>query len=248
MLSYKDWKILNESLIPVTALGLKTLPTVGGVVGSHLPPTKRQLREEEAEQKKKMSLLGGGEEKAFPPAKDDEEPEEDSEEGGGGDEGDELDLKAKKPTSDDEGGDLDDLGGGEKSGGLSGKLGGGDEGEDLGDEGDEEDLGGDEDLGGGDEEGEETDGKDLAAALQGGGRPIEIKQCKTCTTAKMSKEDRNWWNSVNSMLDTSSVNKKNTSGLSEDMLIAMGLPATPDTQEPQPGEVGYAPQTRIGTF
>lgn len=75
-----------------------------------------------------------------------------------------------------------------------------------------------------------------------------VQKCKKCAT--MRKEDQNWWNSVHSMLDPETMNQRFSSGLSEDMLIALsGTPeATTDDQTPGPGEVGFAPQARIGNL
>lgn len=76
--------------------------------------------------------------------------------------------------------------------------------------------------------------------------PMFAKKCsKAKCKAKMKKEDQEWWNSVHNMLDVSSVNNKSWDGLTEDLLLS---PSDETQEQPKPGEVGYAPQTRIGSW
>lgn len=67
-------------------------------------------------------------------------------------------------------------------------------------------------------------------------------QCKKKSKCKMKKEEEEWWNSIHNMLDVSTVTQKSWDGITEDLLI----PEAPE--EPKAGEVGYAPQTRIGSL
>ena len=58
----------------------------------------------------------------------------------------------------------------------------------------------------------------------------------------MKKEEEEWWNSVHDMLDVTQTTKKSWDGITEDMLLS------PPVESPQPGDVGFAPQNKIGSL
>jgi outer membrane biosynthesis protein TonB len=69
--------------------------------------------------------------------------------------------------------------------------------------------------------------------------------------SKMKKEDVEFWTSLQKMLHGGLPGEKfkdGTNGFTEDALLAPIDPNKGVIEDPQPGEVGYAPQTRIGEF
>ena len=230
MISYKTFKLLNESTI---ALGLGQKHSVG-LVGS------------------KLAEMGFGQDvgaedptgmEGFPP----EDPSSDL----GGDMGDEDmgdDMGDEQgepcPACNAEGENEEGMEGCEVCGGLGW----------LPPEGEgEEDMEPSDELTGTDDAGDMDQDPSLD---DHGQKPMMFQKkfmkksaCGKCCNSYMHKEEAeetedDFMNSLNNQMKNT-FDKKNNSGLSEEILIAMGeKEATSD--EPAPGQVGYAPQGKLG--
>jgi hypothetical protein len=77
------------------------------------------------------------------------------------------------------------------------------------------------------------------------------KGMKKAMKKGMKKEDQDWWNSVSSMLLTNPDSDKQWDGwrkIEEDALLPpVDANASLVDGEPRPGEVGFAPQGRVGS-
>jgi len=206
MLSYKEWKELNESFGGPVPLGIGKQQAVGVVNSLSTIEDLESL--EEAAKKKKKKMLADLEDKELEVSPDD------------------VDIDV----------DVDD----EEDDVCPGKD-------------DEVDI--DVDV---DDEEEEEDVPPMMAKKKMKGKmkkKMAKKGCKTCkaSSKKMTKEDQEWYNSVKRQVD-SDPNRKYNDGLpsiSEDALLAPEQEPEADQMtpnEPQPGEVGYAPEQKIGWF
>lgn len=306
MISYLEWKKLNESIAPMT-LGLKKLPVVGGVVGSKLQEAGFDKKDDEdvdlddddtdlddeEDEGLDGDLLGASEddgpEKAFPP--DDSEeldglPTPDQEMLGNDD-----DAKVQSILGDVDpelagfDRDLGGMGGDEMSPEMD--AAGGDMGDEMGPE-----LGvGDEMMGepcpdcnpdGAEEEGDpncptcqglgfmdnemgddEMGGEELPVDAMDDGEGMEfmnaqppmmmrkkmdngmgmdyMSKCGACETVD------DFMKSITGQA-TGEINKKFSGGISEDALFMGEDPNTNLSKEPAAGEVGFAPQGRVGAI
>ena len=234
MLKYKQWKQLNESFLGPVTLGLGN-PQNLGITGNNFTLEDLEAIEEAAKKKgkKKMDIgdLDGGDVK-IDKVHDDEEELDDDED---------KEFDAKKKVHDDE--------------------------EEL--EGDDEDLEGEED----DEENGGVKAKKVIDLKgdEGGGAPMFAKKggkgkkgCgksgkgkKGCGKSGKGKkcesaEEQDWWNSLTHQL-SADPNRKFSDGTeylrvhAED---AINPPSDPNAElisdEPGPGEVGFAPENRVG--
>ena len=217
--SYKQWKLLNEALggIGPFTLGLSNPQSVG-VIGAQLGEEGEELEEAKKAPKGKKKM------------------------------GAEIDIDAEKEVDDDISDETDDD--------ISDET--DDETEvdkvDIEDDDDEETETPEEEEE--EEEGEEIeDGEKITTDITK--KPMLMKKkCKKGMKKAMKKEDRDWWNSVNSMLLSDPDTEKSWDGFSkikEDALLppvdaneglADAAPTVSD--DPQPGEPGFAPQTRFG--
>ena len=121
-------------------------------------------------------------------------------------------------------------------------------GDDLGDELGDPDV---EDLG--DDDGEcdcscHDDEEEDPEGIEG---PDGIMLCKKSakkSAKKMTKEEEEWWSSVHDM--TKFNDTKGWDGLAEDALLSPENPndGLDGSDEPGPGEVGYAPQGKVGAM
>lgn len=245
MLSYKQWRMLNESVFPSFTLGV-TSPNNLGVVGGN------GVGLEEAKGKKMGKKMHGDEGEdgelvdAIAP-KDDPDVDVDDEEHDGGcrfcgknqkksakKQAKHMKKSAKKMWSDedDAGGDFEE------------------EDEDV--ESAEEETG--KDLDGDNEEGEPEDHAEKVAQplfQKKQGKKQAKKQTKKMKkeSTDMSDEEQDWWNSVHSMIGAPQT--KFSDGWSEYHEDALIPPSDPNAQvakseEPGPGEIGFAPQQRVG--
>ena len=226
MLSYKNWKTLNESYGPAITLGIKTPNVVGGVMGSHLEPELDEAKK--CKDCKKMlgnePLLGKIKMKMKPKlgAKPElgEKPEDD-----------EIDLKDKidddEPVDDDEIDEPTDD-------------------DEIDDEVPDEEPGDEEEI--------DIKKPSLDKIAIKTSSKKSTKKASKKASKKMTAEESQWWNSVHSMLNVNDIDKKYWDGYREDVLFNPIDPNAELAQEPtdpanpQPGTVGYAPQTRIGGF
>jgi len=223
--SYKQWRVLNETFGgfgPIT-LGLGKQQSVG-VVGAQLgeEPEGEELDEKKKCCGKKMDAeveLKAKPDAEAPPEDDDETSEVPEDDGK---------LSDEDSDDDDDDGDDDD-----------------DEG------GDDDDEGGDSEV---PDEGDDAD-PDITK------KPLLMKKkmkkgMKKAMKKGMKKEDQDWWNSVNSMM-LADPNYKSWDGftrIEEDALLppadanaGLGDMEPRVDGEPQPGEPGFAPQSRIGS-
>ena len=229
MLSYKNWKEINESLMgmgPIT-LGLSNPQNIA-VVGSNTAGLEEEIEGELestedwlAEAKKKMKILKKKINKAKKKMNGDMEDEVPSDDGDGDDE-----------DMGDDDGDDEDVDDDDDS----------DSGDDDGDS-DSDDNGDDEDMGDGNGGGMfmKKGGKKKMGHgyMKKGGK----KKSGSYSKKKMKKE-AHWWAS-----DPDPKNWDGISALDEDSLVP---PTDPNAdfdqqqEEPQPGDVGFAPDGRVG--
>jgi flagellar biosynthesis GTPase FlhF len=108
MLSYKEYKLLNESLYGAFNLGLRNPATVGGIIsGSSVNGTEAALEAEseaaleESKKKKKMDC-GDEEEEEEEDMEDKEEKDSEEEEGDDSEEGDEDEEESEEDDEDEE--------------------------------------------------------------------------------------------------------------------------------------------------
>lgn len=100
------------------------------------------------------------------------------------------------------------------------------------------------------EDDDEEDERKLLSKAMVAPSPTMMK--KKGMKKKMKKENQEWLASFNKMLSFQKT--KNWDGFSEDALLPLTdmngqeliEPSTPINTEPQPGEVGYSPETRLG--
>jgi hypothetical protein len=214
MLSYKQWKNLNESLGGAIPLGVST-PQNLGAVGSNL--NLRQLEIELDEAKKKMIMKAKKKMAGSCPSDDDDDDDDNGDDS-------EMDMKMDiKGKGDDSDMDMDD------------------------DNGDDDESGGDD--------------------------AIMMKKCmkkksKKCMKKNMKKEhtvkeynpnetEDEFFASLQSQLSGGLPSDKNWDGLSVQQEDALYNAQDPNTgladmnpqvsDNPQPGEAGYAPDTRVAT-
>jgi hypothetical protein len=271
MKSYKNWKLVNESLFP---LGLSQPKTVGGLVGNTpIAESKKKMKgkmhdedvvDDEGEgdeeehtcscnknMKKKMKGEDGKNSKQTPKDHSGEKSWSKEKKKKMGDEMEApMIMKKKKPPVDD----VDDE-------------------EDVEDdhiEDDEEEGDEVEDDGDGEEEGDEVeddgDGEEMGKY---GFMKKKMKAMKK-KMKKMKEETAQFEKNISEYPDMpqdhsqdsekeffaslsrqfGKPNQRFSSGLSEDMLVPLNDPNAPDyvAPEAQPGEVGYAPNGRVGVI
>jgi hypothetical protein len=266
MLSYKQWQAINESVMPNVSLGVKSPQSLGVLSQFDLydeakKKSKKKMRDEDMDMKddedEDEDVTGDGEMVDASSEKDEPDDVEGDEEGESGckfcgkNSKKKSKKKAEKKSKKKMWSDEDDEDGDEDMGHES------DEGEDedMDDEDGEEET--EEDL-----EGEtEEDDEDRVAKMKSskekpnmdgnamsGKTMFSKKKCgkdmgKSMFSNKKSKkkmqkestEDEVWMNSVKSML-----------GAPVDVKFDDGWSAYNDPLSPLPGEVGYAPQSRVG--
>lgn len=76
---------------------------------------------------------------------------------------------------------------------------------------------------------------------------LEKKKCKKCRKEKPTNEDSAWLDSIKKMSARETRKWDGVSGYAEDLLIQPPQ-ETLVSVEPQAGDVGYAPQGRVGFF
>lgn len=234
LLGYKQWKMLNESVMPSLAIGIASQSSLG------LQNPYASLDEAKKKSKKKMhfgddeDISGDGEMVDAASAKDTPDLDvdlEDEDEGGGGCGehcGKMSKKKAKKKSKKKMWSDEDD-------------------------EAPEEDLEDDEEMVD-DEEGEEEMGDEVVAKKKppmGGEEevPLFSKKKSKKKMKREATEEEAWWASVKNMV-SSNPNQKFGDGWTEYQEDALFAPVdqnnlTQAVREPGPGEVGFAPQQRI---
>lgn len=220
MLSYKNWKLLEESF-GFSNLGIKTPQNIGSV--GNLAGL------DEASKKMKKKML---EDDAVPT---DEVPDEGTEEEE--DEGEETESEPKDCGCDDKKMCCKGMKKKMKKEACEEDDEEEEEDEDQEIEDAEEEAG--EDLDGDDEEGEDPD---HVAKVKGKTLDMPLMGMKKKMKKKMKKEHQDHVNSIKEML-ASDPQHKNWDGISvkqEDYLIQS------TENQPGPGEPGYAPQTRFG--
>jgi hypothetical protein len=238
MLSYQQWRTLNESF--GGALGVST-PGNLGLVSSFGERYDLDEKKSEKKSKKKMHSedeTGDGE--MVDAASEKDEPEVDMEDGGCG-EGEfcgKMSKKNMKKSAKKMWSDEDDAAeapaAGEKGKKVPADL-----------EGEEEDVDMDDDMGGCGEEGEEVATFSGKKSCKNSSKKSEKKSEKKMKAE--STEEQDWWNSIKSMVN-SNPNQKYGDGWSEYHEDALFAPAEPETtaqKEPGPGEVGFAPQQKL---
>lgn len=254
MLSYDKWKTLNESIFngPMT-LGLGKPATVLGVMGSRGgTEAAREVADlealEEAKKKMKKKMFGGG--------GDDEEMDDDD-----GEMGDEKVVDDGNGDGDDDVIDMDSDSDSDDGECMGKKCGKGmkkkskkewseysalealqAEMKEIGDKlaflkgkkGDDSD--------GGDDSGDDK-GDDKAMPFKKKGKDKDKKE----NLENMSSDDRAFWNSFSSMTDID-LDAKHWDGISvrEDQLIEPPTNDGLEYKEPQPGDVGFAPNGKMG--
>jgi hypothetical protein len=287
MKSYKNWKLVNESLFP---LGLSQPRTVGGLVGkAPLEESKKKMKgkmhDEDADDdhdeggeehscscdknmKKKMKGEDGFKNSKQTPKDHSGEKswskEKKKKMGDGMDDAPMMKMKKKKPTDDvhDDDDDVeddhieddDDVDGGDDDTG----------GDDDHHDDDHDEEGGDDDDHDHDEEGgDEMDMKKYGfmkkkmkamkkkmkamkeAAVQ---FEKDISEYPDMPQDHSQDSEKEFFASLARQFGKP--NQKFSSGLSEDLLIPLNDPNAPayEAPEPQPGDVGYAPQGRVGVI
>lgn len=232
LLSYKQYKILNETLGSPITLGMAK-PTNLGMIGNRLTPEELAAIELEEGKKKKKKM-------------DDGEAVEIDADTGDGEVVDDKKAPPKDKPCDCGSDDCPDCGGDSdiKEEGCGKKhskkkmsdCGGGDDEEiDISDDSEDVDI---------DDDDDDDDSEDVED-LEGGELAMMKKKMKKGMkkNAKkgMQKEEAEWWTSVHNMLD-------GFSSVTEESLLA---PYDPNegltSSEPGPGEVGYAPSGRVGS-
>lgn len=234
LLSYKQYRILNETLGSPITLGLAR-PTNLGMIGNRFTPEELAAIDLEEGKKKKKKMNDG-------------EIEIDAETG----DGEVIDDK-KAPPKDrpsDKGCDCgkddcdcdnsDDV----KEEGCSKKhskkkmsdCGVDDEEIDIKDSGDDEEIDIDDDS---DDDEDGLDVDDIEGGELGMMKKKMKKNMKKKAKKGMKKEEAEWWASVHNMLDGFST-------VSEETLLTPRDPNEGLFSEPGPGEVGYAPSGRVG--
>ncbi len=229
MLSYRNWKLINESALPSFALGIKTPQSMTNFQ-SPFKETKKRMLLDDPEAKDDMLDV--------PTDEDDMGDDMDRRYRGDEEEEDYDDFEDMDEIEDDE--DLDDEMDDDED--LDDEM-GDDEDLDLDDIGDEEEMGDDEDLDDfgmdnmsmkGIEDMNREDSLDRSSMRRK--RPMMDEKPSRMFMKKESRDD---------FIDSL---KKQMSGLREDALIPLEDPnmGLADKSDPKPGEVGYAPQGKIG--
>jgi len=234
MLSYKNWKSLNESYDH--SLGLAVPQSLG--ISSNTGSTLEELLAERKKMKKKM--LGNT-----------DMGNEDDDETGDGEmvEPTSLKDKLKDRGDDDMDGDDDDMDD--------------DDGDDHGDEHGDDDEDAHDDNEGGDEEDGLDKANPLLSKIQMMKKKMKNKMKKKCSTGMKKKmkaeevevhsnEQNDFIQSISKMMSGGD-GQTNWDGLgvrNEDQLLPYIDPNTgyAMNKEPGPGEVGYAPQGKVGDF
>ena len=236
MLSYKNWKLLEESF-GFSNLGIKypqNLGSVGNLAGLEEAKMKKKMLEDDAEVVK--------------PEEDEKEDE---------DEEDVADVQVDDADAEVESDDAEET---EECGdkkmcckGMKKKMKkeSCDEDEEEEDEEEDEEIEDAEEAAGEDLDGDDEEGEDPDHVAKIKGKTLEMplllgmkKKMKKKMVKKMKKEHVDRVASIKEMLSTDP-NYKNWDGISvkkEDYLLSPEAPAA----APGPGEVGYAPQTRFG--
>lgn len=267
MKSFKDWKIINESLFPI---GISKPNTVGGLMGQHhIEEAKKKMKISDDDVSSDDDSGDDVEEKSCSCNKNMKKKMKDSKQSPKDHSGEkswskekkkkmgdemELPMKKKKPVVDDEEDDIED-----------------DEVEDNGDEevvsdeeGDEDHDEGDEDH---DEEGEGDEDHDEGENMKKYGFMKKGMKKKMKKGMKKKMQESDFYDDLNKYpnypKDHSQDNEaeffaslqrqfgkpleKFSSGLTEDMLInSDNTEVVQNDEQPAPGEVGYAPQGKIG--
>jgi hypothetical protein len=222
MQTYKEWRRLNESIGLTLPLGMAKTPTVGGVVGSRLGPDFENELEEgksSCKGKSKKKMLGDVED-VTPMLKKKKglKPKITAPE-----DGDEVvdDVEDVEDDVEDVEDDVEDV------------------------EGDVEDVEGDVE-----DELEDEEGGEMMLSKKKAKKGAK-KCAKKSAKKKMTKEEVEWAKSVIRQLN-SDLNPKFSDGLNleEDKVVAPQNANDDliDDQEPGPGDMGYAPQQRLGWF
>tara|TARA_Y100000034_G_scaffold135726_1_gene208804 strand:- start:1656 stop:2489 length:834 start_codon:yes stop_codon:yes gene_type:complete len=236
MITYKEYKMLMETVTPTVNLGVTTPDAVGGVGNSFgftavdATDEAEDLLASLAETKKKMFGDEMVDPKDAPPKDSDDDAEKDAEEDSD-DDGDDDDKECMKKSKKEEI-EAEALLSEKKCGKKCGKKMCGDM-----DGGDEEDA---------DDDGEDGDKEDADADVD---PEMALGDDEMAMMKKKSKkEEDEFFNSLATQLqgDTS---KSHKDGISEYLEDAVFTPHNSNSAlgtEPGPGEVGFAPEGRIG--
>lgn len=224
MLSYSQWKSLNESVQGVN-LGLGNVQNLGLMSNQalteeeFLAEMKKKAKEAKKKMRKKMGLNGEDDGEVVPPAaKKDLDPD--------------ADLKAKKDSEDgdDEKDDDDD----DDSDNDADGDGVDDDEEDTDDFDDEDDNDSDDD----DDDDEAGNAKEMAFMKKKGGKKakkVKKEEVSVGETLRSTEEvDPEWLASVVNQLGYNPLSEKQWDGMGDHL-----------KDEPQPGEIGFAPTQRI---
>ena len=231
LLSYKQYKLLNETLGSPITLGLAR-PTSLGLLGNRLTPEELEAIELEEGKKKKKKMDDG------------DEVEIDAETGDGEVVDDEAAPPKDKPEEyDDEGG----CGCGKFSCKKCKKM----KNEAKKNMCDDEDV---EDTEDEDVEDDDVDDEENVDDIEGGELGMMKKKMKKAMkkNAKkgMKKEEADWWNSVYHMMSANPDQKFSdgfTTVSEESLLPPQHDPNEElDANQPKPGELGFAPVGRVG--
>lgn len=237
MLSYKQWKMVNESTF---ALGLAVQPTVG-IQAPHELGFDEAKKMSKKKSKKKMHFGG----------------DEDEDISGDGEMVDPSSAKDSPDVDvdvDDEGGEEFGGCGGDKCGKMSKKK---SKKKMWSDEDDEGEVEAPEEEEEDDDEEFEDEGGDEEKVVAKKKPPVSDEEVPLFSKKKSKKkmkregtEEEQWWASVKSMV-TSNPNQKFGDGWTEYQEDALFSPVdqsnlTQAVREPQPGEVGFAPQQKLG--
>lgn len=195
MLSYKQWKLVNESLGSVT-LGL-AMPQNLGAIDFGFSEAKKSKKKMEDEPEVEVEDETGDGEVVEPSSEKDEA--EDDECGCNTAMSKKKSKKSKKKMSSDE----------VPEDGVEVPEEDAEEEEEVPEEGDEEEL--DVDADGEDEEIVEPD-PSVEPAYS---KKKSAKKSKKKMTSEMTEEEQAWWNSVNGMLSTDNLNQKFDDGFSQ---------------------------------
>lgn len=214
MLSYKQWKVINESVMGTTAMGIQTTPSLGIVADiptqdELIAEMKKKLSAAKAKMKKKMDGEVIDPKKAAEPKDADVDADKDAE-------ADSVDAETPKDNEDKEAKETPEEKDSEKD--VSSDKEASEEGEE-------------------DQDGDDTGkAKEVMMQKKMKANAKECSKCKKmkCDCKKVKKEDvdQDFLSSIQSMMGVP--NTKFWDGF------------TPIENEPSAGEVGFAPQTRIG--
>jgi hypothetical protein len=254
MLSYKQWKMLNESVLPSFTLGVANPSNLGLNAPSGFG---MDILEAKKKSKKKMDLGGEDDEtgdgETVEPSSPKDDPDVDVD----------VDVHDDDAAIEDGQGCDSMCGKGSKKNCKKSKKNCKKSKKkmdvDVSDDGDQPDDSGDEDEGEGDDDGDDVElagkGGDVGGGMGDAGPMFSKKKSKKAgkkMKAEASEEDA-WWASVKSMVGPAP-NTKYKDGWSEYQEDALFTPVDTDnlTQavrpEPGPGEPGFAPTGRVGGF